>query len=45
MVRFKELYGAMPGVVVPDVLLPYSGRRVITSEWVDGEKVRRRLPR
>lgn len=40
MVRFKELYGAMPGVVVPSVLLAYSGKRVITSEWIDGEKVR-----
>lgn len=40
MVRFKELYGDIPGVLVPDVLLAYSARRVITSEWVDGEKVR-----
>lgn len=39
MVRFRELYGAMPGVVVPGVLLEYSGKRVITSEWIDGEKV------
>lgn len=39
MLLFQELYGSMPGVVVPDVLLDYSGRRVITTEWVDGEKV------
>lgn len=39
MVRFRELYGAMPGVVVPDVLLDYSGTRVLTSEWIDGQKV------
>lgn len=39
MVRFRELYGAMPGVVVPRVLLDYSAERVITSEWIDGEKV------
>lgn len=39
MVRFRELYGAMPGIVVPRVLLKYSGKRVITSEWIDGEKV------
>lgn len=42
MVRFQELYGGMPGVVVPRVLLDYSGKRVLTSEWVDGEKVRSR---
>lgn len=39
MVRFRELYGAMPGILVPGVLLGYSGKRVITSEWIDGEKV------
>lgn len=39
MVRFRELYGAMPSVVVPEVLLELSGKRVITSEWIDGEKV------
>lgn len=40
MVRFRELYGDMPGILVPGVLLDYSGKRVITSEWVDGEKVK-----
>lgn len=40
MVRFQELYGSMQGIVVPGVLLDYSGKRVITSEWVDGDKVR-----
>lgn len=40
MVRFRELYGTMPGILVPGVLLDYSGKRVITSEWIDGEKVR-----
>lgn len=46
MVLFRELYGSMPGVVVPGVLLDFSGRRVITTEWVDGEKVGRltRIP-
>ncbi|CAM9247077.1 unnamed protein product [Pylaiella littoralis] len=39
MVRFRELYGAMPGILVPGVLLGYSGKRVITSEWIDGEKL------
>eukprot|EP00752_Nemacystus_decipiens_P006520 g5871.t1 len=39
MVRFRELYGDMPGILVPGVLLEYSGKRVITSEWIDGEKL------
>ncbi|CAN0474149.1 unnamed protein product, partial [Ascophyllum nodosum] len=39
MIRFRELYGSMPLVVVPRVLLKYSGQRVITSEWIDGEKL------
>lgn len=39
MVRFRDLYGAMPSVVVPEVLLEFSGKRVITSEWINGEKV------
>lgn len=44
MVRFRELYGGMPGILVPGVLLDYSGKRVITSEWVDGEKVPLTIP-
>lgn len=39
MVQFRELYHAMPGILVPKVLLDYSAKRVITSEWIDGEKV------
>ena len=39
MVRFRKLYGDMPGILVPGVLMDYSGKRVLTSEWVDGEKV------
>lgn len=39
MVLFRELYGSMPGVVVPGVLLDHSARRVITTEWVEGVKV------
>lgn len=39
MVAFRELYGSMPGVVVPSVLLDYSARRVIVTEWIVGEKV------
>lgn len=39
MVQFRELYNAMPGILVPKVLLDYSAKRVITSEWIDGEKV------
>ncbi|CAM9184861.1 unnamed protein product [Ectocarpus fasciculatus] len=39
MVQFRELYDAMPGILVPKVLLDYSAKRVITSEWIDGEKL------
>ncbi|CAN0102951.1 unnamed protein product, partial [Ectocarpus sp. 8 AP-2014] len=39
MVQFRELYHAMPGILVPKVLLDYSAKRVITSEWIDGEKL------
>ncbi|CAM9821212.1 unnamed protein product, partial [Discosporangium mesarthrocarpum] len=39
MIRFKELYGDMPGIFVPSVLGSLSGRRVITSEWVEGDKL------
>lgn len=45
MLRFRELYGSMSRVVIPRVLLEYSGQRVITSEWIDGQKVRRRISR
>ncbi|KAG5188491.1 ABC1 family protein [Tribonema minus] len=37
-VRFKELYGNIPGIYVPDIYFDLTSRRVLTMEWVDGEK-------
>ncbi|KAL3919342.1 MAG: hypothetical protein SGILL_003799 [Bacillariaceae sp.] len=36
--RFRELYGEWDNVMVPDVCLPLTRRRVLVQEWVDGEK-------
>ena len=36
--RFRELYGEWDNVLVPDVCLPLTRRRVLVQEWVDGEK-------
>ncbi|CAM9926003.1 unnamed protein product [Ascophyllum nodosum] len=37
-VRFKELYGKIPGIYVPGVDLSLTTRRVLVQEWVEGEK-------
>ncbi|CAM9507589.1 unnamed protein product [Ectocarpus fasciculatus] len=37
-IRFKELYGSIPGIYVPDVDLSLTTRRVLVQEWVEGEK-------
>ncbi|CAN0324917.1 unnamed protein product [Pylaiella littoralis] len=37
-IRFKELYGNIPGIFVPDVDLSLTTRRVLVQEWVEGEK-------
>ncbi len=36
--KFKGLYGHIPGIFVPGVDLNLTRRRVLTMEWVDGEK-------
>jgi predicted unusual protein kinase regulating ubiquinone biosynthesis (AarF/ABC1/UbiB family) len=36
--RFRELYGEWENVLVPDVCLPLTRRRVLVQEWVEGEK-------
>ena len=36
--RFRELYGDIDELRVPDVYEAYSGKRVLTMEWIDGEK-------
>eukprot|EP00752_Nemacystus_decipiens_P012504 g11075.t1 len=37
-IRFKELYGNIPGIFVPNVDLTLTTRRVLVQEWVEGEK-------
>lgn len=37
--RFLELYGELPDVDVPRVIWRYTKRRVITMEWMDGERL------
>jgi predicted unusual protein kinase regulating ubiquinone biosynthesis (AarF/ABC1/UbiB family) len=36
--RFKQLYGKIPGIYVPDVYYPLTGKRVLTMEFVEGTK-------
>ena len=36
--KFKGLYGHIPGIFVPGVDLNLTRRRVLTMEWVEGEK-------
>lgn len=36
--RFRELYGQIPGIYVPGVDLDLTTQRVLTMEWVDGVK-------
>jgi len=43
-IRFKELYGKTPQVVVPDVYLEYSTRRLIVMEWIDGVRLTSKQP-
>ncbi len=37
--RFAELYGYLPEIVVPTIYTQYTGRRVLTMEWIDGVKL------
>ncbi|MFM8294681.1 MAG: ABC1 kinase family protein [Microcystaceae cyanobacterium] len=37
--KFKELYGHLPEIYVPKIYWPYTGRRVLTMEWVEGTKL------
>ncbi|RYG70330.1 hypothetical protein EON64_00480 [archaeon] len=36
--QFKQLYGNIPNIYVPDVYLNYTAQRVLTMEFVEGEK-------
>ncbi|KAM3108239.1 ABC1 kinase family protein [Phormidesmis sp. 146-33] len=37
--RFAELYGHMPEIYVPQIYWQYTGRRVLTMEWITGTKL------
>lgn len=37
--RFADLYGYLPEVAVPTIYTQYTGRRVLTMEWIDGVKL------
>lgn len=36
--RFRELYGDWQNVMVPDVCIPLTRKKVLVMEWVEGEK-------
>ena len=36
--RFRELYGGWKNILVPDVCLPLTRKKVLVMEWVEGEK-------
>ncbi|XP_010429859.1 PREDICTED: uncharacterized aarF domain-containing protein kinase At1g79600, chloroplastic [Camelina sativa] len=41
--RFKKLYADKADVLVPDIFWDYTGRKVLTMEWVEGTKLNEQL--
>ncbi len=37
--KFAELYGNSPEIYVPRIFWDYTGRRVLTMEWIEGTKL------
>ncbi|MGK7939928.1 MAG: ABC1 kinase family protein [Crocosphaera sp.] len=37
--EFAELYGHLPEIYIPKIYWEYTGRRVLTMEWVEGTKL------
>ncbi|MGB3672077.1 MAG: AarF/UbiB family protein, partial [Phormidesmis sp.] len=37
--RFERLYGYLPEILVPSIYSQYTGRRVLTMEWIEGIKL------
>ncbi len=37
--RFAKLYGYLPNIIVPHIYEQYTGRRVLTMEWIEGTKL------
>ncbi len=38
-VRFAKLYGHLPEILIPGIYPQYTGRRVLTMEWIEGIKL------
>ncbi|KAL2335002.1 hypothetical protein Fmac_016215 [Flemingia macrophylla] len=38
-IRFRNLYGSIPDVVVPLMYMEYTTRKVLVMEWIEGEKL------
>lgn len=37
--KFNELYGHLPEIYIPKIYWDYTGRRVLTMEWINGTKL------
>ncbi|BFM40581.1 AarF/ABC1/UbiB kinase family protein [Synechocystis sp. LKSZ1] len=37
--KFAQLYGQLPEIYVPRIYWEYTGRRVLTMEWIEGTKL------
>jgi len=37
--KFNKLYGSLPEIYVPKIYWAYTGRRVLTMEWIEGTKL------
>ncbi len=37
--KFNQLYGHLPEIYVPKIYWEYTGRRVLTMEWIEGTKL------
>lgn len=38
-IKFRQLYGGLPDVVVPEMYVEHTTRRVLTMEWIEGQKL------
>lgn len=38
-IRFRELYGSLPDVVVPQMYIERTTQKVLIMEWVEGKKI------
>lgn len=37
--KFREFYGHLPEIYIPKIYWEYTGRRVLTMEWINGTKL------